>query len=276
MKKYSIGILLLCVLSSCNQDAKQAQEGLARARAYYEQNEFFSARNEIDSVRAKYPKELGAMKEALTLMRQIDLREAERNIAFCDSLMPIRLHEADSLKAGFTFEKDSAYEEIGHYIWKQQTIERNVQRCYVRCGVDENGEMYVASVYYGGRPIDHTSIKLSTPDGMFAETPTIPYDGGVNYHFKDMGSTTEVVTYKGANGQDAINFIYTNADKRIKVEYKGGKPYIIYMADADKKALVATYNLATALSDIHQMTETKRKALKRIAYLNERMNNQAE
>ena len=152
MKKYSIGLLLLCVLSSCNQDAKQAQEGLDRARAYYERNEFFSARNEIDSVRAKYPKELGAMKEALTLMRQIDLREAERNIAFCDSLMPIRLHEADSLKAGFTFEKDSAYEEIGHYIWKQQTIERNVQRCYVRCGVDENGEMYVASVYYGGRP----------------------------------------------------------------------------------------------------------------------------
>ena len=271
MKKYSIGLLLLCVLSSCNQDAKQAQEGLDRARAYYERNEFFSARNEIDSVRAKYPKELGAMKEALTLMRQIDLREAERNIAFCDSLMPIRLHEADSLKAGFTFEKDSAYEEIGNYIWKQQTIERNVQRCYVRCGVDENGEMYLASVYYGGHPIDHTSIKLSTPEGLYAETASIPYDGGVNYHFKDMGSTTEVVTYKGTNAQDAIKFIYDHAQERIRVEYKGGKPYVIYMAEADKKALVATYNLATALTDIHRMVETKRKALKRIAYLNEKM-----
>ena len=131
--------------------------------------------------------------------------------------------------------------------------------------------MYLASVFYGGHPINHTSIKLSTPDGLYAETASIPYDGGVNYHFKDMGSTTEVVTYKGTNGQDAIKFIYDHAKERIRVEYKGGKPYIIYMAEADKKALVATYNLATALTDIHQMVETKRKALKRIAYLNEKM-----
>lgn len=272
MKKYYVACLALALaLTGCDNTKREAQERLEKARTYYENNDFFAARSEIDSLRAQYPKEIEALKEALTLMRQVDLKEAERNIAFCDSLMPIRLHEADSLKAGFTFEKDSAYEEIGNYIWKQQTIERNVQRCYVRCGVDENGEMYLASVYYGGHPIDHTSIKLSTPEGLYAETASIPYDGGVNYHFKDMGSTTEVVTYKGTNAQDAIKFIYDHAQERIRVEYKGGKPYIIYMAEADKKALVATYNLATALTDIHRMVETKRKALKRIAYLNEKM-----
>lgn len=272
MKKYYVACLALALaLTGCDNAKREAQERLEKARTYYENNDFFAARSEIDSLRAQYPKEIEALKEALTLMRQVDLKEAERNIAFCDSLMPIRLHEADSLKAGFTFEKDSAYEEIGNYIWKQQTIERNVQRCYVRCGVDENGEMYLASVYYGGHPIDHTSIKLSTPEGLYAETASIPYDGGVNYHFKDMGSTTEVVTYKGTNGQDAIKFIYDHAQERIRVEYKGGKPYVIYMAEADKKALVATYNLATALTDIHRMVETKRKALKRIAYLNEKM-----
>ena len=272
MKKYYVACLALALaLTGCDNAKREAQERLEKARTYYENNDFFAARSEIDSLRAQYPKEIEALKEALTLMRQVDLKEAERNIAFCDSLMPIRLHEADSLKAGFTFEKDSAYEEIGNYIWKQQTIERNVQRCYVRCGVDENGEMYLASVYYGGHPIDHTSIKLSTPEGLYAETASIPYNGGVNYHFKDMGSTTEVVTYKGTNGQDAIKFIYDHAQERIRVEYKGGKPYIIYMAEADKKALVATYNLATALTDIHRMVETKRKALKRIAYLNEKM-----
>lgn len=272
MKKYYVACLALALaLTGCDNTKREAQERLEKARTYYENNDFFAARSEIDSLRAQYPKEIEALKEALTLMRQVDLKEAERNIAFCDSLMPIRLHEADSLKAGFTFEKDSAYEEIGNYIWKQQTIERNVQRCYVRCGVDENGEMYLASVYYGGHPIDHTSIKLSTPEGLYAETASIPYDGGVNYHFKDMGSTTEVVIYKGTNGQDAIKFIYDHAQERIRVEYKGGKPYVIYMAEADKKALVATYNLATALTDIHRMVETKRKALKRIAYLNEKM-----
>ena len=227
MKKSIACLMLATALAGCNNAAKQAQERLDKARAYYENNELFAARSEIDSLRAKFPKEFDALKGALTLMREIDLKEAERNIAYCDSLMPIRLHESDSLKAGFTFEKDTLYEEIGNYIWRQQTIERNVQRCYVR-------------------------------------------------HFKDMGNTTEVVTYKAEKGQDAIKFIYDNADKRIKIEYQGGKPYVIYMAEADKKALVATYNLATALSDIYQMTQEKRKALKRIAYLNHRMNKEAE
>ena len=64
-----------------------------------------------------------------------------------------------------------------------------------------------------------------------------------------MGSTTEVVTYKGEHCVDAVKFIYDNEKERIKVEYTGGKPYIIYMADADKKAIVNTFNLATVLSD---------------------------
>ena len=51
----------------------------------------------------------------------------------------------------------------------------------------------------------HTGIKLSTQDGLFAETPAIPYDGGLNYHFKDLGNTTEVVTYQGEKCEDAAH-----------------------------------------------------------------------
>ena len=273
MDKSIICILFAAAMCSCGGAEKKAKAQLEQARTFMERNEFFAARSEIDSLRANYPKEFGILKEALTLMREVDIREAMRNIAYCDSLMPIRLHESDSLKAGFTFEKDTLYEEIGNYIWKQQTIEKNVQRCYVRCGVDENGEMYLASVYFGRNPINHTGIRISTPDGLFAETATIPYDGGLNYHFKDMGNTTEVVTYKAEKGMDAIKFINENIDKRLKVEYTGGKNYIIYIADNDKKALAATYQLASALSDIYQMTKEKKKALKRIAYLNGKMEN---
>ena len=179
--------------------------------------------------------------------------------------------QLDELKAGFVFEKDSAYEEIGNYIWKRQTIERNVQRCYVRCGVNEEGEMYLASVFYGGKPIEHTSIRLSTKDGQEAETTSIPFDGGLNYRFTDLGQTTEVVTYKGEHCESAVKLIYANEKERIKVEYKGGKPYTIYMADADKEAIVKTFNLATVLSDIHNMETLKAKSAKKIDYLNQKL-----
>ena len=56
------------------------------------------------------------------------------------------------------------------------------------------------------------------------------------------------------------------------MEYLGGKPYIIYIADADKKALVATYNLAVVLNDIYKMTPARENALKRIEYLNNKLN----
>lgn len=272
MKKTAICIALMAaVLAGCNGDEKAAQARLDNARAMYESNELFGAKNEIDSIRALYPKEVKVLKQGLELMRQVEMKEAERNIAFCDSLMPVKLQEVEELRKGFVFEKDSVYEEIGNFIWKQQTVERNVQRCYVRCGVNEKGEIYLASVYFGARPIDHTGIKLSTKDGQVAETTPIPYDGGLNYHFKDMGNTTEVVTYKAEKGIDAAKFIYDNEKQRIKVDYTGGKPYSLVMADGDKLAIVKTYNLATVLTDIESMNKLKAKSLKKIDYLKNKL-----
>ena len=277
MKKSVICIALAAVtLAACNQTEKEAQARLENARSMYERNEFFAAKSEIDSLRALYPKEYKVLKEGLALMRQVELKEAERTIAFCDSLLPIKIEEAETLKKGFAFEKDSVYEEIGNYIWKQQTIERNVQRCYIRSGVNEKGEIYLASVFYGGAPINHTGLKVSTSDGQFAETASIAYDGGVNYRFKDLGKTTEVVTYKGEKGLDAAKFIATNVKERIKAEYTGGKPYTIYIADGDKKAIAATYDLAIVLSDLENLQKEKEKATKRIAYLKSKLGSNTE
>lgn len=277
MKKSAICIALAAItLAACNQTEKEAQARLNNARSMYERNEFFAAKSEIDSIRALYPKEYKVLKEGLTLMRQVELKEAERTIAFCDSLLPIKIEEAEALKKGFNFEKDSVYEEIGNYIWKQQTIERNVQRCYIRSGVNEKGEIYLASVFYGGAPINHTGLKVSTPDGQFAETASIAYDGGVNYRFKDLGKTTEVVTYKGEKGLDAAKFIATNVKERIKAEYTGDKPYTIYIADGDKKAIAATYDLATVLSDLENLIKEKDKSTNRIAYLKNKLESNTE
>ena len=112
---------------------------------------------------------------------------------------------------------------------------------------------------------------MSIQDGLFAETPAIPYDGGLNYHFKDLGNTTEVVTYQGEKCEDAVKFIFANKEKRIKVEYTGGKPYILYIADADKKAIASTYELAVVLSDIEKLTKEKEKATKKLAYLEKKL-----
>lgn len=277
MKKSAICIALAAVtLIGCSNDEKKAQARLDSARNMYERNELFAAKSEIDSIRILYPKEFKIIREGLTLMRQVEQKEAERNLAFCDSLIPIRQQKLEGLKKGFNLEKDSAYNEIGNYVSKQQTIERNIQRSYIRSGVNEKGEMYLASVYFGANPLNHTGIKLSTKDGLFAETPAIPYDGGLNYRFKDLGNTTEVVTYQGEKCEDAVKFIFSNQKERIKVEYTGGKPYVLYIADADKKAIASTYELAVVLSDIEKLTKEKEKSIKKLAYLEKKLSGDQE
>lgn len=268
MKKNILSLAIVLLLISCGNTEKEAQARLSRAKEMYQKNELFAAKKEIDSLRILYPKEFSVLKEGLALMRMVEVKEQERNIIYCDSMLPIRIEEANKLIKGFTFEKDSVYDEIGKYIWKQQTIERNIERCYIRSGVNEKGEMFLASVFYGKTPVQHTSIKLSTTDGTSAQTATIAYDGGNNYRFDDGGMKTEVVTYKGDDAVDAVKFIYNLPEKeRIKVEYMGGKPYVLYLADTDRKAIRATYELASVLNDITNLNKELEKSTKKLGYL---------
>ena len=269
MKKSAICIAFVAAttLAGCNGNEKKAQAELDEAKAMFERNEYGPAKSQIDSIRVHYPKEFKVLKAGLTLMREIEMKEAERNIAYCDSLLPIRIEELSEMQKNFIFEKDSAYDTVGKFVSKQQTIERNIKRCYVRSNVAEKGEMSLASVFFGPAPINHTGIKLSTPEGLSVETPAIPYDGGMNYRFKDLGNTTEVVTYKGDKCADAVKFIADNQGVRIKVEYTGGKPYVLYLNDTEKKAIASTYELALVLSEIDKLSKEKNKSLKKIDYL---------
>lgn len=275
---------LLCALATaclllaagCGK-GKEAQQALAKAQTLYEQKQYGAAKNAIDTLRAHYPKEIDVLKASLVLMRQVERAESARNIAYCDSLTTIRMQEAEQLKKDFVLEKEAAYEDVGNYVWKQQTIERNVGRSYIRCGVNEKGELYLASVYYGAQPIQHTGLKISTPNGTFAETPAIAYDGGANYRFANLGNTTEVVTYKGAYCLDVVNLVcQTDQKTRIKAEYTGGKTFSMSLSVTDQQAIRAAYNLAAVLTDLEAMHLEKEKSLKKIAYLDEKLSATAQ
>ncbi|MDR0348969.1 MAG: hypothetical protein LBH90_05685 [Tannerella sp.] len=271
IKLFKITVCCILLLSGCGK-TEQARTRLQQAEQLYETQQYGAAKNAIDTLRALYPREIEVLKDALTLMRMVERGESERNITFCDSLTPLRMEEAEQLKAGFIFEKDSAFEDIGNYVWKQRIIEQNVERSYIRCGVNEKGEIYLASVYFGSKPVNHTGLKLSTSDGLFAETAAVPYDGGMNYRFRDMGNTTEVVTYKGENCRNAVAFVYSLDEKaRIKVEYTGGSKYSLYLSDNDKKAIRATYDLSVVLSDIEIMRREKEKLTRKIMYLDAKL-----
>lgn len=260
-------ILCLFVLFSCTGQTKKAKEELEKARAYYQNEEFSAAKLTVDSIKIKYPKEFSVQKEGLQLMRVVKLAEQKRNLAYCDSMLKVKLMEAEPLKKNFVFEKIEDYDDVGKYIYKQQVTEKNIQRSYIRSGVNEKGEMYIASVYYGSRPVKHSRLKVSSKNGEYAETENVLRDGGANYSFTDGGMTTETVTYLGDKGKDVALFIYDRQKEPVKATYLGETEYSIQISDADKKALAETYDLAIVLSDIERLKKEIETAKLKSEYL---------
>ncbi len=266
-------LIAFLLFTACNNNKKLAQENLERARILSENHQFEAAKQSLDSLKVNFPKEVGVLKDGLQVMRQVELREQERNIQYCDSMLIVKTAEADSMKVLFIFEKDPKYDDIGKYIDKQQVLERNIGRSYIRSGVNELGEMYIASVYHGGGKLKHNQLKVSAPDQSFSETSVIPEDGGVNFSFQDLGMTTEVVTYQNNKDNGVILFIYNNSKYRLKAELLGGKPYSFFISDGDKKSLIKTHDFSVVLSDIQRLEKEKEKAKTRIEYLKSKLSN---
>lgn len=272
MKKYLlVSLVLALLLSGCGKEAKQAQEHLNYVKELMQDEKFDLAKTEIDTLRVLYPKRVEVLRESLSLMRQIDIKVSERNILFIDSLLPIRQHQVDSLKGRFVLEKDTVYQEIGNYVFKSQTVERNVERSYIRSNVNEEGVMTLGSVYFGAGKLDHTFLKVSVKDGSYAETASIPFDGGQNYRFTDLGNTSEIVTYRGPECESVVKFIFDHQKEQIKAEYMGGRKYMLYISNGDKQAIATTFEFATLLSDVNYMVKEREKAVKRIEYLKARL-----
>lgn len=268
-KEYFICILLF--LFACNSNKKQAAVFLENAKELYERGEYTSAKNNLDSIKTLFPEEFGIQKQGLKLKRQIEIKEHERNLNFCDSMLKLLLPKAETKKSGFLFEKKSEYDETGKYIDKSQLLEVKLQSSYIRTTVSEIGEIQLLSVYYGGRPIQHSRLKVSKSTGEYVETLDIPYDGGLNYSFVDGGMTTEVVTYTNGKDNGVIQYIYNNKESVLKAELSGKGKYAFTISAADKQGLVKIVDFAVVLSDIDKMKKEKEKSSRRLKYLEDKL-----
>ncbi|MEG1587023.1 MAG: hypothetical protein RR346_09115 [Bacteroidales bacterium] len=276
MKRNILFLSTALLFAACSNNTDKAALLLEEARDLYSAGSLNQAKIRIDSMRSAYPKEFPQIREGVQLMRLIELKENERNLSYADSLLIVKKEEAKELQKDFVFVKEEQYEQLGTYVFKGLTVERNVERNYIRTGVNEYGEMQIASVYFGKGNINHTGIKVEIKDGSNAETIAVPYDGGTNYRFSDGGNQTEIVTYKKDKDNGVINFINVYNDQRIKVTYTGGKPYVIYLDDLSKKAIVKTNELAIVLSDITRLGQEKKVAEGKIAYLKKKIQEKGE
>lgn len=259
--------LCLCGLVACRQVERKASERLQQARAAYERGDYNEAKLQIDSIGILYPKAFGARREGIRLMQEVELKEQEHTLAYLDSLLDRRQQSLEAMRPAFVLEKDTAYQAVGHYLHPSQVIEKNLHRSYLRFQVDERGQMSMTSVYCGQTPIHHVAVKVSAPDGSFAETPA----SADCYETTGLGEHIEKADYKlGADGS-VIGFVRLNKDKDIRVDYRGERAYATRMLPADRQAAAAVYELSEVLGSITRIREEQEEANLKMAFIKSRM-----
>lgn len=264
MKKLIVGLCAALLLASCGNDAeKKANERLATARTAFEQENYNEAKLQIDSIKILYPKAYDARREGIKLMQQVELKEQQQTLVYLDSVMQTKQKELEAIKNKYVLEKDAEYQQIGNYFWPTQTVEKNLHRSFLRFQVNERGLMSMTSIYCGGSNIHHFAVKVTAPDGSFAETPA----SKDSYETTDLGEKIEKADYKmGADG-NVMGFLYLNRDKNIKVEYIGERKYSTTMSPSDRQALAGIYELSQLLSSIEQIKKEQEEANLKIEFV---------
>ena len=265
---FFISIIGLALFSgACSKKNNPAAEQYQKAEELYRQGDYARAKVAIDSIAKIDPRAFDEIRAGMQLMRRVDLSINERNLAYVDSLLPIRQAFQKDLLSKFKLQKDEKYQEEGNYVFKKDRNAGSVNRSCLRIQVTEDGQMQLMSVYSGSTKLNHESVKVELPDGTFALTSVIPYDGANNYRFVNAGNTTEVVTYKGKQMRSVADLVYNSNGAKIKVSYEGKRPFSFIMDNNTREAISASYELALVMSEIKQLQREKAIATKTIEIL---------
>lgn len=267
MKKVIMLIAASCLFASCGNMEKKAAAKLTEARAAYEARNYSMAKRQIDSIKILYPKAYDVRREGIYLMQDVELAEQKKTVAYLDSVLNKKQEELEALKGKFVLEKDTAYQRIGHYLAPAQVIERNLHRSYLRFQTDETGQLSMTSIYCGRSNIHHTSVKVTAPDGSFAETPA----SRDSYETTDLGERIEKADYKLGEDGGVIGFVAAHPDKNLRVDYRGDRTFTTNMMPVDRKAAVDVYDLARLLSSITEVKKDVEEARLKIQFVEKKI-----
>ena len=268
MKKLIIFFCGTLALTACgNGIEKKANEKLTVARAAYERGDYEEAKTQIDSIKILYPKAFEARKAGQELMLDVELKAQQKILAYLDSALQSKQEAFDAIKDKYTLEKDAEYQQVGNYIWPTQAIEKNLHRSFLRFQVNEQGIMSMTSIYCGPHNIHHLAVKVTAPDGSFAETPA----SKDSYETTDLGEKIEKADYKLGEDGNVIAFLNLNKDKNIRVHYLGERSYATVMTPNDRKAVAAVYELAQLLSSITEIKKNMEEANLKIEFVKRKM-----
>lgn len=266
MKKLPLFVLsctFLTLLSACSNGKNQdAINYLNNIEQLYKSGQYDKALSQIDSIQLLYPKAYDEIKAGLALKQKVRIAFNEKQIQDSDSLLLIYNSKIDSIKALFAYQKDIE-DSQGTFIPKS-VFTSSVGTTMLRPGVNEDGEMYIESIYVGGQ--SHNKISAVTKDKKTAESLPINADG-LNYKFSNLGQQYEVIRVIPSYDNGLAEFIYRNSEQPLTIQLKGKNVLSYTLSNAQKKAVADSYLLSAWINKRDSLIINKNKAKTLIEYV---------
>jgi len=240
--RFFLLFLISIQLISCGKSEKQlATEKLRQAEQLFQQGDTLTAIQTADSVRMLYK---GAIQQVVASDQFKKKVYGEMLYRAQDELDTLNAGMADLMK-NFVEEK-TEFDRYTQYIHKRQEFQRRWNKSFIQIYLDERGEIYISSNYYGEQWLDHVAIRVYDGD-LQAKTDTVPLGSPLNHHSDFLNTKWEKVTYMDGKDNGVIEFIAQHADRNLKAVFLGKRYYYIILEDYDKQAFVQTLALSKAL-----------------------------
>jgi hypothetical protein len=249
-------LLTLSIVSCGPSDEEKASAKLRQAQALLARNDTLTALRHLDSISVLYPKAEYAVNASENLIKEIQFDMLHKKEAQLDSLKL----KIEKLEKPFQKEK-TEFDRYTQYIHKRQNFERAWDRSFIQVHLDERGEIYLSSNYYGKNWLNHTAL-LVYDQGDDAKTEEIPIGTTDNHRSDFMDAKWEKVSYRNGKDNGVMEFIANNSDRNLKAVFLGKEYYYIILETYDKQAVIDALALSKALQQ-KRKTESEIHALKR-------------
>ncbi len=236
------GILFLTVFFSCGKSYKERAAGrLNMAVSICEKGDTVTALQQLDSVQILFSDAVETVEKARKLSNKINSEILFRKQEQFNKVGN-QLNELNKL-----FDKGKTeFDRYSQYIHKMQKFERRWNQSFIQVHLDERGELYISSNYYGAEWLNHTGLRVY--DGLFqAKTDSVSLDDPNNHHSEFMNTHWEKVSYKNGKDNGVIQFIADNANRNLKAVFLGKRQYFIVLETFDKQAIKDALSLSNAL-----------------------------
>ena len=247
-------IASISILSGCSgkSNLDLAQQLLQQADTAISTANYNYALEILDTLKAKYPEEIAVQRTAINMrpraIEGITIRQLEQT----DSLQALYAHLTDSLKSYFTIHHNKELgSDYDYYIIKQLDNADIFGKTGIQGRVSPSGEFSIISSLTA-KPVRHTRISISAPDGETVESAPVAYDGERNYR----SSGTETITFI-ATECDTIGQYLSTAPQQLKLNFIGDKTYTMPLSKIERRSVELAWQLAYCINRNNKLAQQR-------------------